>query len=52
VAQQARLGPILFDQVLSVEATRVADVYDLEIPRTRNFIASEFVVRNDSVRPY
>ena len=46
--QQGRLGPILFDQVLSVEATRVANVYDLEIPRTRNFIANELVVRNDS----
>jgi intein/homing endonuclease len=52
VGRQARLGPICFDPVLSIEATQVADVYDLEIPRTRNFIANEFVNRNDSVCPY
>lgn len=51
-AHQSRLGPILFDRVLSVEPTKVADVYDLEIPLTHNFIASEFIVRNDSGRPY
>ncbi len=43
-----RLGPILFDEVVSIERTTVAPVYDLTIKGTHNFVANDFVVHNSS----
>jgi intein/homing endonuclease len=50
--QPGRLGPILFDAVLSIEASRVAKSYDLQVDRSSNFIANEFVTHNEPHRPY
>ncbi len=41
-----RLGPILFDRVLSVEATVSAPVYDLSVEGSHNFVANDFIVHN------
>jgi replicative DNA helicase len=43
-----RLGPILFDRVVAVEATVSAPVYDLSIEGTHNFVANEFIVHNST----
>jgi replicative DNA helicase len=40
-----RLGGILFDRVVRIEATESAPVYDLGIEGSGNFIANDFVVR-------
>jgi replicative DNA helicase len=45
-----RLGPILFDRVVAVEATVSAPVYDLSIEGTHNFVANDFIVHNSSRR--
>lgn len=50
--RRARLGPILFDRVLSIEATHVAAAYGLTMPRTRNFVAGEFIVGSDPASSY
>ena len=44
--QLDRLGPVLFDRVLSIEATEIAPVYDLTIDDSHNFIANDFIVHN------
>jgi hypothetical protein len=46
--QLDRLGPILFDRVISVEPTEVAPVFDLTIEGSHNFIANDFVVHNST----
>lgn len=43
----ARVGPIWFDAIRSITPSRVAEVYDLELREARNFVAGEFVVRNE-----
>lgn len=43
-----RLGPILFDRVVAVEATANAPVYDLSIEGTHNFVANDFIVHNST----
>lgn len=43
-----RLGPILFDRVVAVEATESAPVYDLSIEGSHNFVANDFVVHNSA----
>ena len=43
-----RLGPIVFDRVISIEPTRIADVYDLTVEGSHNFIANDFVVHNST----
>jgi replicative DNA helicase len=43
-----RLGPILFDRVYMVERTRSAEVYDLAIADSHNFVANDFIVRTSS----
>ena len=44
-----RLGPIVFDRVISIEPTRIADVYDLTVDGSHNFIANDFVVHNSTL---
>jgi len=44
-----RLGSIVFDRVISIEPTRVADVYDLTVAGSHNFIANDFVVHNSTL---
>ncbi len=46
--QLDRLGPILFDRVLSIEPTVVETVYDLTVEGSHNFIANDFVVHNST----
>jgi hypothetical protein len=46
--QLDRLGPILFDRVLSVEPTEVAPVYDLTVDGSHNFVANDFIVHNST----
>jgi intein/homing endonuclease len=46
--QLDRLGPILFDRVLSIEPTEVAPVYDLTIEGSHNYVANDFVVHNST----
>jgi len=46
--QLDRMGSILFDRIRSIEPTMVEPVYDLTIPDTHNFIASDFVVHNST----
>jgi hypothetical protein len=46
--QPDRLGPILFDRIVSIEQTTIAPVYDLTIEGTHNFVANEFIVHNSS----
>ncbi len=46
--QLDRLGPVLFDGVISVEPTRVAPVYDLTIDASHNFVANDFIVHNST----
>ncbi|HET9623260.1 MAG TPA: hypothetical protein VFP84_17925, partial [Kofleriaceae bacterium] len=41
----ARLGPILFDRVVAIEATQAAPVFSLVFDTTHNFIAQDFVVQ-------
>jgi len=43
-----RLGPILFDRVLAVEATVSAPVYDLTVEGSHNFVANDFIVHNST----
>jgi hypothetical protein len=43
-----RLGPVLFDPVVSIEATDIAPVFDLTIDGSHNFIANDFVVHNST----
>jgi replicative DNA helicase len=43
-----RLGPILFDRVVAVEATVSAPVYDISIEDTHNFVANDFIVHNST----
>jgi len=43
-----RLGPFLFDRIVSVVPTEVAPVYDLTIDGSHNFIANDFVVHNST----
>ena len=43
-----RLGPVLFDRVYMVERTRSAEVYDLAIADSHNFVANDFIVRTSS----
>jgi len=45
-----RLGPILFDRVLAVEATVSAPVYDLTVEGSHNFVANDFIVHNSTRR--
>ena len=45
-----RLGPILFDRVIAVEATGSAPVYDLAIESSHNFVADDFIVHNSTQR--
>ena len=46
--QLDRLGPVLFDRVVSVEPTVVEEVYDLTVEGSHNFIANDFVVHNST----
>jgi intein/homing endonuclease len=46
-APRDRIGPVLFDRVVSIEETQIAPVYDLTIEGSHNFIANDFVVHND-----
>jgi intein/homing endonuclease len=46
--QLDRLGPILFDRVLSIEPTEIAPVYDLTVDDSHNFVANDFVVHNST----
>jgi hypothetical protein len=46
--QLDRHGNILFDRIRSIEPTEIAPVYDLTVPGTHNFVASDFVVHNSS----
>jgi replicative DNA helicase len=41
-----RLGAVLFDRIVTIEATGIHPVFDLAIDGSRNFIASDFVVRS------
>lgn len=47
--QLDRLGPILFDRVMSIEPTEVAPVYDLTIEGSHNFVANDFVIHNSTM---
>jgi len=44
-----RLGPIVFDRVISIEPTSVSEVYDLTVAGSHNFIANDFVVHNSTL---
>jgi len=46
--QLDRIGPILFDRVISIRPSRVAPVFDLTVEGTHNFVANDFVVHNSS----
>jgi len=42
-----RIGPVLFDEVRSIEETEIAPVYGLTIDGSHNLIANDFLVHND-----
>ena len=46
--QLDRVGPVLFDRVISIRPSRVAPVFDLTVEGTHNFVANDFVVHNSS----
>jgi len=46
--QLDRLGPIVFDRVISVVPTHVDTVYDLTVDGSHNFVANDFVVHNST----
>lgn len=46
--QLDRLGPIIFDRVISIEPTSFEPVFDLTVEGSHNFVANDFVVHNST----